>query len=823
MSKLTCFIKLNLILTVLLLLQACGSGDSGAKTVLNPEAIDNGEIITASNYSGPDPITDDVQQFRLHLWDKIMPNNRCGKCHGEGGQSPMFVRRDDINLAYAEANSVVNLDSPAESLMAQKVAGGHNCWKESDSVCADLLTTYITAWAGGAAGTAKTIVLTAPEIKDAGASKNFPEDSGGFSANLHDLLTQHCSNCHSDTSAIAQSPYFASADVDVAYEAVKSKIDLETPANSRVVLRLGNEFHNCWSDCTANAAEMLAAVSAFASGIATTSVDADLVLSKALRLTDGILANSGGRVETNVIALYEFKTGSGSIAYDPSGIEPALDLDLSGDYTWIGGWGVQFTNGKAQGSTSNSEKLHDLISATGEYSLEAWVAPANVTQEGPAVIIGYSGGTNARNFVLGQTLYNYDALNRSTTTSVDGSPALSTPDAAEVLQATLQHVVLTYDPINGRQIYVNGELATETDAVAGGNLSDWDDSYALVLGNDVSNNRSWAGSVRMLAIHNRALTLSQITQNFAVGVGQKFYLLFSVAHLIDMPQSYFVLEVSQYDSYSYLFNQPFFISLDKAAKPESIRVKGMRIGINGREARVGQAYRNLDTEINSSNYTADTGQALSPIGTIIALEKGMDDDEFFLTFEQLGSHNHVVVEAVSATPAAPSSLEEQPDIGIRTFDEINATMSAVTGIATTQANVKSTYDTIKQQLPTVEDIQGFLAAHQMAVTQLSIEYCNALVENSSQRSVIFPDFNFSADVATAFNTAGRNKLIDPLLTRVMGDNLLSQPDSTDIKTELNALIDTLTSCGSGCAADRTETVVKAVCAAALGSAGMLLQ
>jgi hypothetical protein len=44
-----------------------------------------------------------------------------------------------------------------------------------------------------------------------------------------------------------------------------------------------------------------------------------------------------------------------------------------------------------------------------------------------------------------------------------------------------------------------------------------------------------------------------------------------------------------------------------------------------------------------------------------------------------------------------------------------------------------------------------------------------------------------------------------------------------VKLELNGLMDTLTACGGSCAADRTGTVVKATCAAALGSGGMLLQ
>ncbi len=51
-------------------------------------------------------------------------------------------------------------------------------------------------------------------------------------------------------------------------------------------------------------------------------------------------------------------------------------LTLSGDYNWVGGWGVQFVDGKAQGSTTASAKLHDLITATGEFAIEIWAAPS---------------------------------------------------------------------------------------------------------------------------------------------------------------------------------------------------------------------------------------------------------------------------------------------------------------------------------------------------------------------------------------------------------------------------------------------------------------
>ena len=56
--------------------------------------------------------------------------------------------------------------------------------------------------------------------------------------------------------------------------------------------------------------------------------------------------------------------------------------------------------------------------------------------------------------------------------------------------------------------------------------------------------------------------------------------------------------------------------------PGSIPLRGMRIGLNGAEPHVGQAYRLLDTTITDANYSAATGQTLSTVGTIIGLEQG---------------------------------------------------------------------------------------------------------------------------------------------------------------------------------------------------------
>ncbi len=125
-------------------------------------------------------------------------------------------------------------------------------------------------------------------------------------------------------------------------------------------------------------------------------------------------------------------------------------------------------------------------------------------------------------------------------------PSLLTLDKDRDAQAALQHVVLTYDPVNGRRLYVNGKFTGDVDPRGGGgSLADWDDSFAFVLGNETTGTRPWAGVMRLVAVHNRALTLKQIQQNFAAGVGERYFLLFNVSDLVNVPKAYVMLEASR--------------------------------------------------------------------------------------------------------------------------------------------------------------------------------------------------------------------------------------------------------------------------------------
>lgn len=857
-------LRVWLAVPLLAALVGCGSGSS-TPTTTNPNTNTGNGSGGTFTYKGEKPAANpDIKKFETELWINLAPEDRCGGCHSDSSakQSPMFARGDDINLAYDAviSNNLVSLANPSQSHIVDKVSKGHHCWLKDPVACGDTITTWITKWAGEAGTTTNAVVLKAPEVKDIGSTKAFPKDSSGFASTVYPILTEYCSRCHSESALTKQQPYFASSDVAMAYDAAKTKMRLDSPKDSRFVVRLGSDFHNCWGDCTANAKEMQDAIQAFSDSLTPVTIDPALIVSKAVGLSDAFVLTSGGRVDTNLIAKYEFKSGKGTVAYDTSGISPTADLNLLGNVAWSSAWGIKIRDGgRAQATTASSRKFFDLISGSGEYSIEAWIIPDNVTQGGndnnPARIVSYAGSNTLRNFTLGQYEYNYDFLNRTTKSDANGlssrGQAFHTKDADKRLQATLQHIVVTFDATNGRKIYVNGEFTGDVDADKTATLKDWDGNFALAVGNEAGSSSTtatnWSGNMRFLGIHKRAMSAADIAANYKVGVGAKYLLLFNVSALLDSDAtkysgSYIVFEVQQMDDYGYLFANPFFVNLDGKTIDTDIALQGVRIGINGEEAPVGQVFANLNTTLNSSKMdtTGETKgrQYLSTLGTVIAAKNGPDTDQFFITFDKIGSKTFTRPVPAIQTPTPPADIEGQPLIGLHRFAEIHATLSALTGVPQNNAAVTTTYQKVQQQLPTLANIDGFLAAQQMGITQLAVAYCNALVTDSTApnalRDAYFAGFPFTASASTAFDTTGRSQIIEPLLKHLLAHEIVqsggkptialsTQANPAVLRTELNQLITTMTSCGSGCSSTRTLTTVKATCSAALGSAVMLLQ
>ena len=828
-------------------LAACGGGSDGPATVVQQQTTNTS---AANSYTGPPAATADTTAFQINLWQNIRVQNRCGGCHHEGGQTPMFARSDDVNQAYRAALPLIDATNPSQSTMVLKVGGGHNCWVADPSVCAQTLQTWIQNWLGGGSASATQIVLVAPPTHNVGGSKVFPADSSGFQTYLWTpILTKFCVNCHTPTSSTPQAPYFAQSDPNQAYLAAQTKIDLNNPSSSRFYERLAQDQHHCWAPsgsgapvCVGNPSQnivgsadiMLTALQNYAASIPTTNIDPTLVISKGLGLTEGTVSAGGARYEANIVAKYMFETGTGNLAYDTSGVSPEADLTLNSNVTWAGGWGLTFApGGKAQVLTpSSNQKIAQLVQGTGEYSFEAWVNPANVTQT-EAYIMTYSGSDKTRNATLAQSAQSYEGRTRSSKTDTNGSPPLINATAENVAQAALQHVVLTYDPVNGQQIYVNGQATPDKDPAGGGSVANWDSTFAFALGAEVTQKEQWTGTIKFAAIHSRALTPAQVLQNFNAGVGQSYYLLFDISAQTGIAQTYILFQASQYDTYSYLFTNPTFYSLNPSAAPASIVIKGMRIGVNGNIPLAGQSYSTLDATVGPPNYSASGGQVLSTVGAIIAADLGPANDLFFLSFDQLGSFTHTFVEP-TYSPTAPATQPEQPDMGIATFERVYHLMSGITGVDFRNTTVTNVYQSLQQSMPSQPQINAFLASHQTAISQLANAYCTQLVTTQASRDHFFAGsgltaldaaINSNASAASYFgssgspNTSAINSVVQPLVTAIVGSSAYPQAN-TAMTNELTALllrIPTLSASAS------VSTATTAACSAALGSAAATLQ
>ena len=238
------------------------------------------------------------------------------------------------------------------------------------------------------------------------------------------------------------------------------------------------------------------------------------------------LTNGGGqqdnRVSDGVQVLYTFEEMSGGVVHDLSGVQPALDLSVDGSSSGSPQWqpGSMILDGNVLLATSGSaQRLSQSIQQSNQLTIEAWIDPLHLSQSGPARILTLSDGANERNFTLGQGMWGSNPMDtfnvrlRSSATDLDGMPLVTT-DAGSA-ETDLQHVVYTRGTNGAVSFFINGELV-KTGSV-GGDLGNWDSNFRLGVGNEFDADRPWLGSVHLLAVFDRALSESEIDQNFAAG------------------------------------------------------------------------------------------------------------------------------------------------------------------------------------------------------------------------------------------------------------------------------------------------------------------
>ncbi len=751
------------------------------------------------------PANLDFQAFSLNLHPVLVDAaNQCAGCHG-ATQAPMFANAD-AQSAYdvVVVNTLVDLAAPATSMIYVRAAiDRHNCGNDAscDQIAANLLA-GIQGWAGDMTNPPADPPMDPPEDEmpppvDPDPPMDPPPmtDVMVFETTLYPLLRDQanfCVNCH----GVAQIPTFAVEDVMSAYNVLISqqKVDLDIPANSRIYLRAAEDRHNCGGEasCDQIAATFLAGIQAWADQRVVDPPAAEAIKSGVTNFAESEEA-AASRADDALIAFFAFDEGAGTIATDTSGVGAPIVLDLEG-MEWQPGGGVRNVNGKAQASLADSQKLFTRITATGQFTVEAWVTADNNDQDGPARIVSYSLNTQQRNFTMGQNALYYVLRNDSTGTGDNGTPQLEA--LGREVSTALQHVVMSFDPVNGRRIYVDGELFAEDDQ---GATLEWNDQQILVLGNEVTNNRLWAGVFHMVAVHERALNPVEVQQNFDAGLGNIRSLRFDLTAEFGL-DAYIEMLFQPIGGNAYLFAEPRF-----GGSVSGITIRNVRIAVNDSIPVAAQTFRRVDVE------GAGPGTLLSPQGAVIPMADGIDQDQFHLEFEVLGARQGLAEPISPALPPQPLADVPEPVIGVRSFSQLNDSMASVTGVDPENNAIEALYDEIQGQLPATNDVLSFGPSHQVAIQRLATGYCDEVVSNAGSCADMFG--------TCAIDQAGKGAVSDQLYNRFIGVNLDSQPAQDTVRTEIVSLIDDL-GCANGCTGAEAQTVLTAACAAVLSTSAL---
>ena len=603
-----------------------------------------------------------------------------------------------------------------------------------------------------------------------------------------------CVNCHEAT----QIPTFAAADPTVAYTVITTqhKVDINNPMLSRVYQRPAVDRHNCGGPeiCDRIAADFLAAITSWSGQAMPPIPPAGTVLMSATTDLSSGLANASDRVTDSQIALFEFQEGDGDVAMDSSGVGTAIALQIDG-MEWVEG-GLRNVAGKAEANVADSQKIFDAITTSGAYTIEAWVVAANNSQDGPAQVVGYSSEATTRNFSLGQNALYYQLRNTTDASNANGEPVLEA--VIRQVEPVLQHVVATFDASVGRKMYVNGELDVEENSPA---TLAWTSDQVLVLGDESTGEHTWQGIFNLVAIHSRALNETEVAQNYLAGAGTFDTLSFDVSAIIGSPSS-IRMQVAPLDDASYVFAAPVLVS-----DVTPVRVKNIRIAVNGNVPVAAQAFRRVDVTAQTS------GTRISPLGAVIPIDMGPDNDRFHLEFEVLGNRTGLAEPIAPASPPQPLPDVAEPRAGLRTFSQINNTMAALTGVDPGDAAVRTRYSELRDTLPPTFDLLAFSAAQQIAIHQLATQYCGVVVDDATRCSEFFG--------SCAIDAAGKQAVADTLYERFVGQNLSVQPDSAAFTSAIVGVIDDL-GCTNGCVDATAETALQASCAAALSSGAVTI-
>lgn len=196
------------------------------------------------------------------------------------------------------------------------------------------------------------------------------------------------------------------------------------------------------------------------------------------------------RAAEGLLVHYDFHSLEDGRIPDRSGHHPPIHLRVADPRAIrLTPGRLEFLQSTQARSDASATRIADAIRVSGRFTLEAWIQSSDLQQSGPARILTFSSGSSVRNVTLGQDGRRWDVRLRTTRTSDNGIP--STASRPDTVTTNLTHLVFTRDRYGRTRLYLDGQQHSEH--TLPGSTVNWDGSYRLALGNELSGDRPWRG------------------------------------------------------------------------------------------------------------------------------------------------------------------------------------------------------------------------------------------------------------------------------------------------------------------------------------------
>lgn len=378
-----------------------------------------------------------------------------------------------------------------------------------------------------------------------------------FEKTVYPITRSYCVSCHSSIQ-----PMHAADDVTTAYKAVMDnyKVNMSNIPSSRLVAKLRDDHHNCWSDCADNAQEMQTAIEQWSSMMKENGSEEPAPVDTSVYTADTDTLEMELADPSNPL-----KTNSVKLNIEAAMLQAPMEL-------------VRPTEGDPYLVVNSTGQNLDIASATAGRAFFNFTVPANGTYRIWALIHAPTADDNQAYIRVYNSITNANIV------------ATRTWDATVNTRLEWKQVPnINMNLVAGTQYTVDLRQREDGFKVAG-----------FIVTSDTNFNGSEVGDY------------------FGVT------LAFDLSTTLNIPNARFLIDVVDYDMYSYKFSKPRLV-----AGTANVYVKGVKVYVNNSFNPQHSTYTIVDKIVTSAD------PSLSNYSMIVLKDRGVAGDRVKFSFDQL--------------------------------------------------------------------------------------------------------------------------------------------------------------------------------------------